>query len=76
MSNLTSLMGDKELEEFEATRDIEAEILQGVDEMLASTSDTTEYLLASKHNTERLKKSSAQIEAGKIVAHELIEDID
>lgn len=30
------LMTDKELEAFEATRDIEAEILQGIDDMLAN----------------------------------------
>lgn len=29
-------MTDKELEAFEATRDIEAEILQGIDDMLAN----------------------------------------
>ena len=29
------LMTDKELEAFEANRDIEAEILQGIDDMLA-----------------------------------------
>lgn len=32
----TPLMSDNELEEFEETRDIEAEILQGVDDMLAN----------------------------------------
>ena len=32
---MTRLMTDKELEAFEATRDIEAEILQGIDDMLA-----------------------------------------
>ena len=32
----TPLMSDKELEEFEETRDIEVEILQGVDDMLAN----------------------------------------
>lgn len=33
---MTHLMTDKELEAFEATRDIEAEILQGIDDMLAN----------------------------------------
>lgn len=32
---MTRLMTDAELEAWEATRDIEAEILQGIDEMLA-----------------------------------------
>ncbi|TSH68236.1 helix-turn-helix domain-containing protein [Acinetobacter sp. RF15A] len=32
---MTRLMTEKELEAFEATRDIEAEILQGIDDMLA-----------------------------------------
>ena len=33
---MTRLMTEKELEAFEATRDIEAEILQGIDDMLAN----------------------------------------
>ena len=33
---MTHLMTEKELEAFEATRDIEAEILQGIDDMLAN----------------------------------------
>lgn len=33
---MTHLMTDKELEAFEATRNIEAEILQGIDDMLAN----------------------------------------
>ena len=33
---MTLLMTEKELEAFEATRDIEAEILQGIDDMLAN----------------------------------------
>lgn len=35
---MTRLMTEKELEAFEATRDIEAEILQGIDDMLANNS--------------------------------------
>ncbi len=33
---MTRLMTEKELQAFEATRDIEAEILQGIDDMLAN----------------------------------------
>ena len=33
---MTRLMTEKELKVFEATRDIEAEILQGIDDMLAN----------------------------------------
>lgn len=33
---MVHLMTEKELEAFEATRDIEAEILQGIDDMLAN----------------------------------------
>ena len=33
---MTHLMTEKELEAFEATRDIEAEILQGIDDMLTN----------------------------------------
>ncbi|MCL6244348.1 MULTISPECIES: helix-turn-helix domain-containing protein [Acinetobacter] len=33
---MTRLMTEKELEAFEATRDIEAEILQGIDDMFAN----------------------------------------
>lgn len=33
---MTRLMTEKELEAFEAARDIEAEILQGIDDMLAN----------------------------------------
>ena len=33
---MTRLMTEKELEAFEANRDIEAEILQGIDDMLAN----------------------------------------
>ena len=36
---MTRLMTEKELEAFEATRDIEAEILQGIDDMLANNAD-------------------------------------
>lgn len=35
---MTHLMTEKEIEAFEMTRDIEAEILQGIDHMLANNS--------------------------------------
>jgi hypothetical protein len=41
---MTRLMTEKELEAFEATRDIEAEILLGIDDMLAKS---------WKHNSRR-----------------------
>ena len=64
---MTRLMTEKELQAFEATRDIEAEILQGIDDMLANNAAKRTVITETDVALARRKAQLTQDQFAKIL---------
>ena len=64
---MTRLMNEKELQAFEATRDIEAEILQGIDDMLANNAAKRTVITETDVALARRKAQLTQDQFAKIL---------
>lgn len=64
---MTRLMTEKEIEAFEATRDIEAEILQGIDDMLANNAVRRTVITETDVALARKKSELTQDQFAKIL---------
>lgn len=64
---MTRLMTEKELEAFEATRDIEAEILQGIDDMLANNAAKRTVITETDVSLARRKAQLTQEQFAKLL---------
>jgi putative transcriptional regulator len=64
---MTRLMTEKELEAFEATRDIEAEILQGIDDMLANNAAKRTVITETDVALARRKAELTQAQFAKVL---------
>jgi putative transcriptional regulator len=67
---MTRLMTEKELEAFEATRDIEAEILQGIDDMLANNAAKRTVITETDVALARRKAQLTQDQFAKFLAYQ------